>query len=319
MPRYVGKLALSKALMREEGDMKKLCFFALIGFVAGTVSGGGFDKASVPVNAQWIAHIDVDVYRGTSVSETLSSIRPDKHRRGIAFLKEQLGIDPMEDISSVTLYGSDRERKDAVAVVKGNLDAARISQALEKNRSHQKMSRGDYILHKWKDRRRGVPCVASFIAEDTVVLAGSVAEVMESAKVHKGASKSLADAGEKGLQTPELRAGGFLMASLNGGAEGLNQSAQAKVFRNAKAMTLAVGEIDGQVRMDLNVTAENRDAAVQVEIVFMGLRAAALLNEEREPGLANLAKNLTIASNGDKVRVLLASRPEELRVLFPGR
>ncbi len=299
--------------------MKKLCIFVVIGFIAGTVSGGGFDKASVPADVQWIAHIDVEAYRGTDISGALSSIRPEKHKQGLVFLKEQLGIDPMKDISSVTLYSSDHKGKDAVAVVKGSLDAELIGKVLDKNGSYEEVSRGDYILHKWKDQRRGAPCVASFISRDTVVLAGSVAEVIESAEVHEGESESLADAGAEGLKVPALYAGGFIVASAKGGAEGLGENSQAKVFRNARAVTLAVGEVDGQVKAELNVIAQGRESASQIQSVFMGLRAAVLLSEGKKPRLAKLAKKLSITVDGDKVRALLVSTPEELRGLSSGR
>lgn len=299
--------------------MKKLFISVLIMSIAWQARGGGLDKASVPADAKWIAHIDVDVYRGTDVAGMLSSIRPEKHKHGLAFLKQQLGLDPAEDISSVTLYGSDRQRKDAVAVVKGNLDSELIIRALEKSGSYHAVSRGGYILHKWDDPRRGSPCVACFIAGDTVVLAGSETEALEFVKVHKGARESLADAGTQGLRAPDAEAGRFFVASINGPLERLNGSAHAQVFRNAKAMTMAMGEIDGQLQAELNVIAEDSEAASQVEIVFMGLRAAALLNRERKPGLANLAENAIITTDGDKVRILLASRAEELRALFSRR
>ncbi|MFW6152515.1 MAG: hypothetical protein ACOC6C_06015, partial [Verrucomicrobiota bacterium] len=298
---------------------RNLCVFIVTIFVAGVAHGAGFDNSSVPSDVQWIAHIDVDVYRLTDVAGMLSSIRPEKHRHGLAFLKQQLGLDPAEDINSVTLYGSNLGRKDAVAVVKGNLDSELIIRALEKNGSYHAVGRGGYMLHKWDDPRRGSPCVACFIAGDTVVLAGSETEALEFAEVNKGKRESLADAGAQGLRVPDAEVGRFFVASVNGPLERLNGSAHAKVFRNAKAMSMAMGEIDGQLQAELNVIAEDSEAASQVEIVFMGLRAAALLNRERKPGLANLAENAIITTDGDKVRILLASRPEELRVLFSGR
>jgi hypothetical protein len=231
------------------------------------------------------------------------------------FLRNQLDLDPLNDLEGVTVYGTSYGQKDVVAIIRGKLDPALIDRALEKNPTHEKVRSGDYLLHKWKDPRSDTPCVAAFAKPDTILLAATAEQVLRAGSVVSGAEESLRDSGDNELEIPEGDGGQFLLAAADGVSEAMKKS-RSQVFRNAKKAVFSAGTSGASLTAELKIDAGSAREAVQMENVLRGILAAALLNRDTKPELARLAGSVNIAVRGSSVTASLACTPAELKAFL---
>ena len=87
------------------------------------VHGGPFDASRVAADAQWLVHLDVQAFKRSTIGEILleGGDRFDFDLDELDEIKRELGIDPRQDVMSITAYGvSDDFEDDGVIIAVTN-------------------------------------------------------------------------------------------------------------------------------------------------------------------------------------------------------
>ncbi|MCD6303846.1 MAG: hypothetical protein J7M21_02670, partial [Planctomycetes bacterium] len=176
--------------------------------VTAAAAGGPLKIEQVAGNATWVAHLDAAALLNSGIGKFLLEQAEKKPQflDGIAKVRQTLGFDPLNDIRSITLYGTRIGDKSGVVIIDGAVDRQKIVSLLEQNPTHSTTTYGDYTLHQWTDRIRSRPGAAgeedadrpaetkygTFYDAQTIIVASSMDLLKHAIDVLDGKAESLA-------------------------------------------------------------------------------------------------------------------------------
>lgn len=274
---------------------------ALVG-ASGLASADRFDPRRVAQGAAWVAHVDVERLAASELYSVLSeggTLRLEDQVEELA----ELGVDPLKDLKSVTLYGVGER---SVVMLLGN---ERLDGALERLKAAGEYRREELDgkpLHVF-----GEDCWVAVLAREgstdrLVVQADDRASVKLACDVLEGRARSLgsSEAGAKRFVPGE---GSMLFAAANERLEALDGlELGSNVVRLAEELVLDLGEARGELFASLALTAKDAREATQLLQVLQGATALVGLvaGEDPEVGrvLRDLVGGLRFSTEGERVR-----------------
>lgn len=284
---------------------RRLVACVMAGCMAWPSFAGELRKDAVAATARWVLHFDVEQFSrsqmGTLLAEQGKAAEDDA---GLAFVRNELGIDPMKDLTGVTLYGDGGEGQEAVTVIRGKLNAAKLEALARSAAGHEAQNYRNLVLHKWDGESQGKATVACFPEPGVAVLGPSFGKVRAALDVLAGRSASLKTGGAlRGLDA----AGAFLVVSAQKVNESLGAKMKAFVLKHAEWMTLSIGEKGGTVSGALSIGADSPDNALQMELVMKGVLAVGAFAQDQNPNLAEIIKALSVSTDNGVITVKLTS------------
>jgi len=283
--------------------MKRAGLMAAAVLAAGTAWAGAFDAARVPAGATWVVHADLSALRPTPMGQFLvnelgSGVAGNK----LAAFAAIFGFDPLKDLQTITLCGKSKDPTQSVVMVAGAFDKDRLVTLLEANDTYESQPFGAYTIHSWVDEKkpaegRQYGCVHP---SGTLVISHGREMIEETLQVLDGKRPSL-DAG-KVFGAELLSAAPFFMAGANamGGADG---APSAAVLKQADAAQLSLSEQGTDLVLRARLTARDGQGANNMLAVAQGMIAVAMLGQEKNPALAQLAQAAQVRLDGKTVRV----------------
>ncbi len=271
----------------------------LLSFVA-PGHAGPIRPADVPVEAQWVAHVDIRGLLESSLGKFMMSRgNLGKLEEGLAIVRQSAGFDPTTDLESITAFGPAHAPEAAVALVRGNLDPDALL-ALVQGPDDSDFEHGEHTIHQWTQATEGEGDdgrrYAAFL-DDTLIV-GRTRAAVEGAVDHMvtmSQMRSGRDAKPNPLlgQQPE---GAFLWAAARdiqmpqgAGARGDPVSQQ---LRHIIGGMLALGDagdvregVASDTRLMIRVTAADAGTAGQMRQVLGGVSALGrFLQRSAKPG-----------------------------------
>ncbi len=296
--------------------MRKIAVvYVFAAMIAGVSSGGPLNKAEIGSDAVWVVHLDTEQFLASKIGKMLfdESTNTDL-KKGLDVLRATIHFDPMRDVKSVMLYGKSYKKDSAVAVLKGSPNTNAVN-AVEKiitlSKSHEQVSHGSKMIHKWIDEKQQKPGVLCFYSPSVTVAGGDIEQVKTAIDVLDGKKGGIGSSA--GLSVPDNA--GFLVACArrDGRQEG---PANATILKNAEWLTLSVKNIGDNVDIQAMLGAASEEHAKQIEQMVRGLTAFLALSAGQNEAAADIAKALSVNIDNRTVSVNFSYGADQLNKLI---
>lgn len=263
-------------------------FLAVSAVLAAPARADALDKNRIPADARWFAHLDLEALARSELYKALAEHGEldlkheldDLHDVGF----EELGIDPLRDLKSVSVFSVGATGEQTVVLLAGNEKIDGALEHLKQQPAYRTDSFEGHTLHAWGDEH------SSWFAavlrkegtnERLVVQSDDKASLKRAFDVLEGRAPSLATAAKDPTTTAARRAtpapGSILFAVATTRLSELAEiEAASNVARLAEDLVLDVGEAKNELFATLAIDAKDAKEARQIQQVMQG--AVALLS-----------------------------------------
>jgi len=284
-----------------------LTLAALLSLAAAAALAGPLRKGQVPADAKWLVHLDIDNFLASQLGGIVSRDLIDKHvARQASELKTKFGIDlDWRKIHGLTAYGVDyKARADSggVLILHSDLDIINsldvvigiLAATAGENNPLKKLPGEAFPTYALKDKVFGAPLPGNLF-----VLSRSRQDLDKACRVIAGKAPNLVST--KALKVFPGASEGFFLLGI---AEAFSEAPwppQAKILKNADGGQFVAGEKAGKFYFKLALSANDADAAAQIQQVLQGLLALAALTQDKNKDLQLLTQGTKIGSNDKTV------------------
>jgi len=277
------------------------------------VSAGPLQRSQVIAEPTWILHLDFDQLKQTQLGQYLTGemAKPEAQDKFAAF-QAVFNFDPRKDLKGLTMYGAGTAPEDGVLLVLGEFDPVRLTTLAKGAQDYESTPFKQYTINSWTDNKKrrhaaaeggNKPRVYSAIHPSGVVVFGQKAdrirdalEVLDKAQpnleTNPQFSEAIAAASHPSLWAATKRVG-LPSNDLN-----------AAVFKQARMITLTMGEKEQNVTAELSLEANNEEVAQNIQSICQGLLALLALKNDN-PDLVKLARSLSVSRTNARVEVAL--------------
>ena len=272
----------------------------------------GLRADRIPADARWLVHIDVEAFLA-------SSLWKEAQERGAALdledlvdemedVREELGIDPMRDLRSVTLYGSSVEEDEVVvmALVRGGV--GHVVDRLEEEGELRRSRRGELELLVFADGEGFAHVHQVRGSDDQLVLMGGDGDhLLRSARVLRRDARNLSEASDSVLRRRPSKGSFFYVSASEGlpGAPDIEPAAQLTEL--VQALEADFGERDGELQVHVGLVARNGEDARAISDVVEGALAFGRLSLRQVAGgsspLLYMMDEVDVATRGGEVTI----------------
>ncbi|MCD6392636.1 MAG: hypothetical protein J7M40_03930 [Planctomycetes bacterium] len=284
------------------------------------VIAGGLNKNIVSGDANWVAHVDVERFNNTEIGRI---IRRHLDKAGelqkLEAFKAVSSFNPLDDVRNVTIYGTGKEKENAVAVIHAKFDKETLLNLLGQNATHKEVKYGKYQIQSWiDDKHKGNEAerqYGSFHGKDTVVIGSGLDAVKKSLDVLDGEAKNARQKKVFRLlkKAPE---GAVVVAAANGLGKMAEQWDQAVMLKNTNQSCLLIGENEGAFYIDLKLDATSPKTATELTQMIQGLIALLNLAGNDQPEVAKLAAAIKLTTKKKLVHVHFEKDVEEIAAVL---
>jgi hypothetical protein len=285
-----------------------------IGFLIGTLTAqsGTLPDSQVSASAKWVIHLNIERF---APSQTCQILRRDKEGGGgfqalLVHYRNLLGVDPLKDLTHVTLYGEEMSGSRGVALISGSMSPKTVIQRLSSYPKYSTKTVGKRTFHRWKDRTGAAELNACFYSSRLLIIGSDEPSVVSALQILNGSQPSLSDRKTPALPLPPPSEGVFLTAVTKGYAGSPQEPLKALILRNTDSAVVQIGERKGIVDAGIVLTAVSPDAAFQIHQILNGLMLSASLAEDAS-GLAKLAALSEVTRQGRTVSLSLHCPAQE--------
>jgi len=266
--------------------------------ITGTLTAAPLSKSQVPADSKWVMHLDMNQFASSQTCHILAAGQGDAKRfqTMLNHYRTLLGIDPLKDITSLTLFGNEVTGNRGVALISGSLDSKQITQQFSTYPQYSTKKNGRLTIQTWSDKTSGKPLWASFYNSRQLILASDEFSLLNSAWVLDGEKPNLAASKTSSLPFPSVQPGSFFTA-VTKGYSGTSPT-QAMILRNTESANMQLAENSGLVDGAILLNADSPETAVQIQQILNGLMVSAGFTDAESP-LAKLAELSTISRNGN--------------------
>ncbi len=260
-----------------------------------------FKPSQVSDKANWFAHADLDALRDTKVGQTVMKAVEDKHGARLRAIKRMFSVNPFEDLSSVTLYGSGKH-DEGVVLIHGDYDRAHLEDLIAAAKDHETSQHGASTIHSWTDEKKNKPQHGAFYGEDLVVISDHKHLVRHALDVLSGDEPAMTG------NAPFPAAPAPVMLGLVN-LEGIDvRGKDATLVEKARSARGRIMEKGDHVVMELVIEATNEHDAEHFRKVLDGMLALGLLAHEE---LAAMEIDSSVAVDRDTFVTARVSVPSE--------
>ena len=305
--------------------MKELTFYrrglASLGLALAWICTGPAIVNAEPLNlkqvaaeAQWIAHIDVDAIKNSTVVQRAYDVcmtECDKARNHLTAVREKIGLDLTEDLQSVTFYGKQIKIGVGVAIVHASIDQAALEEKVQRARDYQTTQHGSYTLHQWmhtkgKHEHQVTGC---FHSPTTIVFGRSPEDVTAALDVLDGKADCL-----EGIDSPLAVAvpNGTMLTVKACRLDNVELPSRSPLIKLGKSFSLLLGEFEGASFASVTLTTKSEEMATQVMQMLEGFHAMARIQHEDKPLVQEILGAVKASATEDTVTVELHASADEV-------
>lgn len=254
------------------------------------------NPAHLPADAKWVLHVDFDAFRDTVIAERLAKKRPEMLKAVNRWFEKELGLNPKEDLGSLTMFSDTYQEHTGAAILLADYDQDTLRETIEQKVEEKPESWQGATLYTMKKKDVAAAVV---LLDGAIVLAPSPERAKQTVALIKGRGKSL-----DGQQSPLL---GKVPtgAVLYGAAVELQKISEHEgvfpILRQHKQVVYAVGNDGQEVFEQAEFTAVSPEVAQNMEQALRGGVALMTVWAADDQALTRAAKNVKITRKGDKV------------------
>jgi hypothetical protein len=280
--------------------------------------------ASIPEDARWVMHLNVDAARGTPLWDMVRTkfVEPQRPQlgEGLKRIEALTGIQLPADLHDVTLYGTAFDEASVCIMIHAPFDQGRIMRFLQLDPEFNSADHNGHAIVTWRDKQRGILMHGSFTSAGSVVVSPNSKVVELALDTLDGKSGALKP--ESPLAPPALASPA--PAAIKPGGDGGNTmvfwiaansifdlprtaKVQSPFIQQMQDASLAVSTLHDRVSARLTVSAKSDKIAQQLTASAEGVKAMINLSaaEDHAPPaakvLASTLQDLTFATDGKHV------------------
>lgn len=281
-------------------------------------------KQTVPEKARWVAHLDMESLARSQLLQGLKEHGLQKEMEA-AFADEKLaGVDPLQDVRSVTIFNSTDDEDRTVILVRASDKADALLARHQKEEGYRTIDAGGRKLHAWGGSEggdHGVAYVARIegSADRLVVFGADTESVSHAIDVVEGKHKSLADSDALAFRRGPGD-GAILYAAAVEPIAALGENpSTSTVARLAQAWRLEIGEHRGALYGDLWLKTKSNEDAAKLQQVLQGATALiGLMAPEVGPRVSSFLSGLSFQASGSDVTATFRCAIADLLDLIRG-
>lgn len=250
----------------------------------------------VAADAKWYVHLDVDAAKKTVLfDQLLTAFKAQVPLDEVLnTLKTNIGVNPLTDISGITVYNNSFEKDVAAIVIYAKIDAALLNAALANNPDYKETEYKNHMLLGWTDNNDQKHKNGCFYRDGIVLMADKIDTLKWAVDVLDGAKP----AGSSLVKAPAK--GTFLNAAADlGRSEDPNVS---HLLSATEAATASAGETDGKLHLAVHLTAQTPEQALQIKKILDGLAAFGQIATRELPAATEVINQFKVTSEGAKVQ-----------------
>ncbi len=263
-------------------------------------------------DAKWLAHVDVDAMRESTVvrqfyDTCLAKHDADKHFGRFA---EHFGFDPRTDLHGVTLYGSKLSKDEGVMLVSATVNKQLLLEKAEKAPCHEVTDYKTFKIHTWMHTqgKHEHKVSGAFFQDDLLVFGSTVEKVQKALDVLKGDAANLAGKKDSPL-AQEPPAGAVFVVRAVDLAEA-EVPCKSPLLKQSKLLSLVKGEHDGQWFGMGTLVTDSPEVADQVKQIIEGIGAMILLQHGDEPEIKELIRQYKLSVQDSTVTLTFKASAE---------
>jgi hypothetical protein len=290
--------------------MKTLLVLLLASFISGNALAAASARDQIPADAKWFIHVDLESFLGTHLGGVIGRQFVDPKAAKLAEgLRQQFDIDfDWHKIRSLTVYGADFKdpsKAKGVVLIRSDLDIPAVLEIVIDRLQANGGGGGGVPLKRIEGEG-----VTLYAFQDTVfgaamsnglfAIARSSEEVEKAHRVISGRAPHLPAAGEGG--TPAEASAGFLTVSVvDAAAANAGLPVKARFLGGAKGGQLVAGEKADKVFLNAALEMKDNAMATQLQQALQGVIAIALLSEDANKDLKQLAQGVKVGGTDSRV------------------
>jgi hypothetical protein len=242
---------------------------------------GAIDRAQVDAQAKWVAHLDVEAFRATQFFQELQAAdKQGEIEKGLERIANEHGVQLLEDVFSITAYGTALGEEHGVVLVQANAHVeAALAGAQEKAGAKAVRIRERDCVQWGEGTQSGFSCLRPGPGDRRqIVLSKTQADLEQALDVLDGKRPSLAGQPQSELYAAPA-AGTFVFVAASGileelaGPHGHGIQQVSAAARLTKGVRLELGEDAGNLSLDLRLRTEKPEDAQRIQKIFDGLLA----------------------------------------------
>ncbi|MGE5741828.1 MAG: hypothetical protein ACM32H_07280 [Candidatus Aminicenantes bacterium RBG_16_66_30] len=259
---------------------------------------GTIPVSVVPDGARWVAHLDMEKFVATGLYGYLD--KDGTFEVKSRDINRWLKIDVPKDVTSVTVFGFEPGAKgEAVVLVSGKFDKARLLTLLDLAEDHTEKPYGAYTLYS-----TGNDGFGAFINDNLIVLSESQAAIEKVLDTAGGKAKNFG-ASPLNAALRDIPAGAFLSGVLPDLSRLSGMNSQSKILEKASGLFFLAQEKQDVLQIRLQVTADSPENAKNMFDMVQGIIAMGKLggNEGDMAKIASLIDGLKVNLEGKVLKI----------------
>jgi len=299
--------------------MKKTIILLLV-FLLLLVSAGTAKSASsslpasiIPENAQWIIHLDMKRFHSTRISDLVNGDQINFFTLVNQRMIKETSINLINDISSITLYGMNQNKRNNVMCLSGNFNKGFILSRLEKAKGYRKDKLGKYTIHKWRDS-----AFCTFLSDHLLV--SSLHPMKESALMD--VLNTISGKRSNLMASPLISAinkmprDAFLIAVADDISALDGDLPTSMILRKTGMVFFVAQEKNENLKLNLKLNTDTPDTAKNIQQIVNGFVALARLKHSEEDDRWKIMENLKIKLLGNVLQFDLVYPSKKLIDMF---
>lgn len=274
---------------------------ALAMVLAATTFAAPLNKATISGKADWVLHADTEAFLKTKLGQAIrAELAAQGLEQKLVEFKTVFSFHPLDDIKNITIYGVGKEPTQAVVLVQGNFDQAKLDALVRMNPTFKSAEYGKYAVDSWIDENKvgSERIFGVWHGTDRLLLSQGEAAVKTAldvldAKADTAAGKTLIGEPVKGA---------FLTITAEKVGEMVKGDQNAAVFQQAQRLTLTLGENEGRCFITGALATKSKDEATTINQALQGMLAfVKLATMEKMPKVAEIANAMKIIAENESV------------------
>ncbi len=283
---------------------------AILVLAVALAQAGPLDIKQVSADAKWLVHIDVDAMRTSVVLQRLW--QRESHRWGdvaarVAAIRDQMCMDPTNDLYGILAYGITPGSPEGVLIVHAAVDRVRFVEKVSKASGYGTGNHRAFPWHGWV--QHDGPAICAFFKPDVLVFAKTQAQAANALDVLDGKSPSVPKDHPLVAEAPP--SGTILLIRAIGLADA-TLPFKSPLITHCRSLHIAFGEHQATAFSQINLAVNSPETADRVRTALEGLRAVALLQYETNPSLIKLLESPKVTIAGATVTAATSATADEV-------
>jgi len=252
----------------------------------------------LPADTKWYIHLDAEAFRQTVLFQQVFDFAKVQLPldEQLAALKQMIGVNPITDISGITIYNNSFDKDVAAILIYAKIDQGLLAGAVAQNPDYKEVDYNKHKLLTWTDANDGKKKAGCFYNADLILMADKPETVQLAIDVLDGVKP----AGSALVKSPVKNS--FLNASANLGLS--NDQNASRLLSNTEAATASAGESNGVFNVTMNLVAKTAEQGAQIRQMVEGVKAMAALGAAETPTVGKLLQQVKVTADGPRLTAI---------------